>query len=239
MSKLLLAVLMSAGLAAAADAQSRQSQPRAHRVGASRVNPPRAAVQQPAAPASAAGQTVVSSSPQQSRSQAAARRAMGGGGYTYGRQTAVSAAQAAESSQARPSSGGAAFANHRGWAPSGKLNRLRRADGDGSSAPADGGSGGGTGGSTTPAEEDNGNTWRNTPGALIRSEGMGFTWTQPAAPERLHTIESGNRVTYEESKGQNLTNHQGLMIGAKDTPPPPGGAFTGSVASGRNAITER
>jgi hypothetical protein len=50
-----------------------------------------------------------------------------------------------------------------------------------------------------------------------------------------------NRISYDESKGYNLTTHQGLFQGPRDTPPPAnpgtGGGSSGAGGSGITANT--
>lgn len=95
----------------------------------------------------------------------------------------------------------------------------RRLDGDGDAPPAE-------------APQGNDRTYLNTPGALIRTEGLGAK-IGPGSPERVHEIEGGGRIAADERYTQNQTNQRGLFVGARDTPPNP----TGGTASGNNSIT--
>lgn len=76
-----------------------------------------------------------------------------------------------------------------------------------------------------------------TPGAFLRTEGLGFR-AEPGTPAgTTHEIQAGSRITYEEQKGLATTNHKGAFQGPRDTPPNPNGWASGQ-ASGRNGITE-
>lgn len=90
-------------------------------------------------------------------------------------------------------------------------------------------------GAPPPAEAPQGNdrTYLNTPGAFIRTEGLGYK-VGPGGPERLHEIEGGGRVAADERYAQSLTTHRGLFTGPRDTPP---STNPGGTASGNNAIT--
>lgn len=83
------------------------------------------------------------------------------------------------------------------------------------------------------AETGNGRTYLNTPGALIRTEGLGAR-VGPAEPARQHAVEGGSFVAGDSRYLQAQTNHQGLFVGPRDTPPNPS---PGWGVTGNNSIT--
>jgi len=74
-----------------------------------------------------------------------------------------------------------------------------------------------------------------TPGALIRSEGLGYT-TKATDDARTHVVEAGYKIGLEEDKALTLNPHRGAHYGPPDKLPPPNPGMGGD-ASGRNAIT--
>jgi hypothetical protein len=76
------------------------------------------------------------------------------------------------------------------------------------------------------------------PGQLIRTAGLGALTSQPDVTPAMHTVEAGNRIAYEDSKGYAITTHQGVFTGPKDTPPPANPLFGGSSGAGGSGITE-
>ncbi len=74
------------------------------------------------------------------------------------------------------------------------------------------------------------------PGALIRTAGLGAIVSAPSSAPSLLAFESGRRITYEESRGQALTNAPGLFVGLPDKLPPPN-PVKGSAGAGGNSIT--
>ena len=71
--------------------------------------------------------------------------------------------------------------------------------------------------------------YADKPGALIRTEGLGYT-TQPAAAPRENVVDAGKEITIDLGKSILLNPHPGIHQGAADK-------TTKSAASGRNAIT--
>jgi len=78
----------------------------------------------------------------------------------------------------------------------------------------------------------------SAPVAGAKVQYLGFQ-TSPGGPFSQFGPETGNRIAYEESKGQNLDTNRGIHMGPRDkTPPPTPGSGGGSGgASGANAIT--
>ena len=72
------------------------------------------------------------------------------------------------------------------------------------------------------------------PGALIRTEGLGFT-EGPGGPFSQLTINAGDKVGADGARA--LENQPGLFRGPKDALPPPSPQAGGAAASGRTAIT--
>ena len=74
-----------------------------------------------------------------------------------------------------------------------------------------------------------------TPGAFLRTEGLGFR-NEPASPSgQFHVVDAGERVAYEPGKGQNVGG-AGAFVGPKDKLPPPNPNSGG--ASGQNGIRD-
>lgn len=84
-----------------------------------------------------------------------------------------------------------------------------------------------------PPDDEQPAPYARKPGALIRTEGLGYT-IKAADDARLHVIEAGDKIVQEPDKAANL-GATGAHIGPPDKLPPPT-PRTGS-ASGRNAIT--
>ena len=76
--------------------------------------------------------------------------------------------------------------------------------------------------------------YANKPGALIRTEGLGYT-TRPTNDVRLHAVEAGDKIVQEPDQAISLGG-RGVHYGPPDKLPPPS-LGTGGAASGRNAIT--
>ena len=72
----------------------------------------------------------------------------------------------------------------------------------------------------------------------VRSEGLGFKQEAPSAPSRVHSVDGGDKIVYDPSRGTALTNHMGVFQAHKYTLPPPNpGTTAGGRATGNNAIT--
>ncbi|MBI5239697.1 MAG: hypothetical protein HY926_04435 [Elusimicrobia bacterium] len=74
-----------------------------------------------------------------------------------------------------------------------------------------------------------------TPGALIRTEGLGYT-AAPANDSRWQTTAPGYAIVQDPNQSFLLTPFPGIHVGPADKLPPPTPGRLGS-ASGRNAIT--
>jgi len=138
----------------------------------------------------------------------------------------------------------AAFASSRGSGPA-RFSVSHWMFARGGLRRVDGGSGGGSGssGSGDPGSGSSGSSGDSTqqlpygafgtiPGALIRTEGLGFLYA-PGDSGRFHAVEAGDRIAYQENLGHPLGG-TGAFIGPPDTLP---SATPHGNASGVTAIT--
>lgn len=129
----------------------------------------------------------------------------------------------------------ATYASSRGISGNSQFSVSRWMFSRGGARAADAGSGttpgSGSGGSTTASDPPPYGTFGTVPGALIRSEGLGFLYAPTGEEGRFHSVDGGDHIAMDENRAVR-TSGTGTFIGARDTPP-----GTNPRASGGNSIT--